>query len=51
MQMKYMIEKEYMYNRKFKESVDKYCKENNCGIEEAFNSKHIENLFWKYTDV
>ena len=45
------IQKEYMYNSKFREYVDAYCLESHFSIDEALNSTHIKNKFLMLTDM
>lgn len=46
-----MMKSEYMYNKKFKEYVDKYCEKHECTIKEAFKKKKVKLAFWQYTDL
>lgn len=46
-----MMEREYMYNRKFRQCVDDYCAKNSCTIHDAFKDTYIRQMFWRYTDV
>lgn len=49
--MSKMMESEYMYNKKFKECVDKYCAKHKCTTKEAFKKEKVKLAFWQYTDL
>ena len=49
--MSLIMKNEYMYNKKFQDYVDKFCKENCCTTKEAFKKKKVKLAFWQYTDL
>lgn len=46
-----MIQNEYRYNRRFREYVDKYCREKGCTVEEALTHGQVRKAFLHYTEV
>lgn len=46
-----VMKSEYMYNHKFKQYVDRYCKKHNCTVKEALKKKKVKLAFWQYTDL
>lgn len=46
-----MIENEYRHNHSFREYVDKYCREHNCTVDEAFKHYVVRMAFLHYTEV
>ena len=42
---------EYRYNTKFRKIVDEYCVDNECSLEEAFETDQIKSKFWMYTEM
>lgn len=46
-----MIQKEYKYNARFREYVDKYCKMHKISVEEALGHEIVRQVFLMYTDL
>lgn len=46
-----MIENEYRHNKRFRQAVDKYCRENSLTVEQALKQDEIKRMFWHYTEV
>lgn len=46
-----MIENEYRHNKRFRQAVDKYCRENSLTVEQALRHEEIKRMFWHYTEV
>lgn len=42
---------EYKFNKKFRDYVDKYCKQNKCSIEESFGSAEVRRAYQQYREV
>lgn len=49
--MSAILKNEYMYNKKFREYVDRYCEKHECSVKEALKKKKIKLAFWQYTDL
>ena len=46
-----MIQNEYMFNRRFREYVDKYCQDNECTVEEAFTHEAVRKAYLHFTET
>lgn len=46
-----MIHKEYQYNKRFRDYVDKYCKTYNVTVEEALKHEIVRQAYLYYTEV
>lgn len=46
-----MIQKEYEYNARFREYVDKYCKKHGISVEEALGHEIVRQVFLMYMDL
>lgn len=42
---------EYRFNRKFREYVDEYCKENGISVEDALSQEKVKNICRHHTEV
>lgn len=46
-----MLHNEYMFNQRFREYVDKYCKTYGCTVDEALTHELIRQAYLYYTEV
>lgn len=46
-----MIYNDYMYNRRFREYVDKYCQKHGCTADEALTHELVRQVHRYYTEV
>ena len=46
-----LIQNEYKFNVNFRRYVDEYCENNECTLEDAFNSEQVKRKFHMYTEV
>ena len=46
-----IIYNDYMFNSKFKEKVDEYCKKLKISVQEALKHDYVRRLHKYYTDV
>ena len=46
-----LIGREYRFNKRFRDYVDKYCKVNKVSVEDALQHSFIKAVYLRYTDV
>lgn len=46
-----MLHNEYMYNKRFRDYVDKYCRVYGYTLEEAFTHEQVRRAYLHYTEV
>lgn len=46
-----MIENECRHNKRFRQAVDKYCRENSLTVEQALKQDEVKRMFRYYTDL
>ena len=46
-----MIQNDYMFNRRFREYVDKYCKKHGYTVEEALTHELVRQAYLHYTET